>query len=269
MKYKAIACDFDGTLVGKGHHISPKVKEAIQEFIQLGGVFSLATGKGYGSVVLNALRELNLKSPQIVMGGGEIIDPQTGNVLHGEYLSFETMEKLVGRLMQKGLVPEVHEGGFVYLPVSEEAYEAKMDYKTYKPLGKINRDRIAKVRIIFSEHKLDQIIQLVDSQIKPHIHDIECMQSNTPYSFGYDFTSVRATKHLAILQLAHMLEVSPEEMVGIGDGYNDFSLLEACGYKVAMGNAPEDLKAIADYVAPSVENDGVAEAIYHVMEMKN
>jgi hydroxymethylpyrimidine pyrophosphatase-like HAD family hydrolase len=50
-------------------------------------------------------------------------------------------------------------------------------------------------------------------------------------------------------------------MIGVGDGYNDFPLLEACGLKVAMGNALEDLKGIADYIAPSVDEDGVANVI--------
>ena len=50
-------------------------------------------------------------------------------------------------------------------------------------------------------------------------------------------------------------------MIGIGDGYNDFPLLMACGLKIAMGNAVEDLKAIADFIVPSVEQDGVAHAI--------
>jgi len=57
------------------------------------------------------------------------------------------------------------------------------------------------------------------------------------------------------------LKISREEIIGIGDHYNDFPLLMACGLKVAMGNAVDDLKAIADYIAPSVEKDGVADVI--------
>ncbi|HXS15232.1 MAG TPA: HAD hydrolase family protein, partial [Candidatus Saccharimonadales bacterium] len=56
-------------------------------------------------------------------------------------------------------------------------------------------------------------------------------------------------------------DISTEEIIGIGDGHNDFPLLMACGLKVAMGNAVDDLKAIADYIAPSVDEDGVADVI--------
>lgn len=50
-------------------------------------------------------------------------------------------------------------------------------------------------------------------------------------------------------------------MIGVGDGYNDYPMLEACGLKVAMGNAVDELKVIADIVAPSIEQDGLAKVI--------
>lgn len=55
--------------------------------------------------------------------------------------------------------------------------------------------------------------------------------------------------------------ISTSEIIGIGDHYNDFPLLMACGFKVAMGNAVPELKAIADYIAPSVENNGLADVL--------
>ncbi len=51
------------------------------------------------------------------------------------------------------------------------------------------------------------------------------------------------------------------EIIGVGDSYNDFPLLMACGLKVAMGNAAPELKEIADYIAPTVEEDGVVDVI--------
>ncbi len=70
-----------------------------------------------------------------------------------------------------------------------------------------------------------------------------------------------ATKQHAINTVSEMLGVSTKEIIGVGDSYNDFPLLMACGLKVAMGNANQELKEIADYVAPNVENDGVADVI--------
>ena len=50
-------------------------------------------------------------------------------------------------------------------------------------------------------------------------------------------------------------------MVGVGDSYNDFPLLMACGLKAAMGNSVKEILDIADYVAPSVDDDGLANVI--------
>ena len=60
---------------------------------------------------------------------------------------------------------------------------------------------------------------------------------------------------------ATFVRIEQYEIIGVGDGYNDFPLLMACGLKVAMGNATEDLKEIADYIAPTVDEDGVADVI--------
>ncbi len=76
-----------------------------------------------------------------------------------------------------------------------------------------------------------------------------------------DITSSEASKQHGILEVARILSISTEEIIGVGDGYNDFPLLMACGLKIAMGNAVPELKAIADFIAPSVEEDGVATVI--------
>jgi hydroxymethylpyrimidine pyrophosphatase-like HAD family hydrolase len=76
-----------------------------------------------------------------------------------------------------------------------------------------------------------------------------------------DITHARATKQLGVFELAKILDIETHEIIGVGDGHNDFPMLMACGLKVAMGNAVDDLKAIADYIAPTVDNDGVADVI--------
>lgn len=74
-------------------------------------------------------------------------------------------------------------------------------------------------------------------------------------------THAEATKQHGVFEVAKLLGLQTHDMIGVGDGYNDFPLLLACGLKVAMGNAVPELKEIADYVAPTVENDGVVDII--------
>lgn len=74
-------------------------------------------------------------------------------------------------------------------------------------------------------------------------------------------THKEASKRRAVKKLADLLNISLSEIICVGDGLNDVPLLNTCGFKVAMGNAADDLKKIADYIAPGVEEDGVAHII--------
>ena len=76
-----------------------------------------------------------------------------------------------------------------------------------------------------------------------------------------DFTHAEATKAAAAAQFAGLVGVPLDEIAGVGDSFNDLPLLEACGSAVAMGQAPPSLKSAANYVAPSVWEDGLATAI--------
>lgn len=74
-------------------------------------------------------------------------------------------------------------------------------------------------------------------------------------------THREGTKAHGVRKLISMVGVAKEQVIGIGDGLNDLPLLENCDFKVAMGNAAPEVKRIADYVAPSVDRDGVAQTI--------
>ncbi len=86
----------------------------------------------------------------------------------------------------------------------------------------------------------------------------QVVQSNERF---IELTARGVSKGAALRALARRLGIRHEEIVAIGDQDNDRSLLEAAGLRVAMGNAVPELKALADLIAPSVSEDGVAWAI--------
>lgn len=85
--------------------------------------------------------------------------------------------------------------------------------------------------------------------------------AHKPGFLTMDISNIESTKQEAIHYVIMLLKLKKEETIGIGDSYNDFPLLMACGLKVAMGNSVPELKAIADFVAPPVEEDGVSHTI--------
>ena len=97
-------------------------------------------------------------------------------------------------------------------------------------------------------------------RLTPELHMVKVF---LPYNglWAVDFTNAGVDKAAAILVLAEMLGVEPSLMVAAGDSYNDLPMLRLCGHSIAMGDAPDSLKAIADFVAPTAEEDGLAVAI--------
>ncbi len=93
--------------------------------------------------------------------------------------------------------------------------------------------------------------------------DMQAVKVYLPYNdlWAVDFTRRGVDKAVATAMLADMIGVELGQMAAAGDSYNDLPLLQACGLAIAMGDAPEELKAIADYIAPSAEEDGLAVAI--------
>ena len=120
--------------------------------------------------------------------------------------------------------------------------------------------------VVFSVYLGDVVPSLADTimadlekipQIVVHKMPSEKKDGNN----SLEVTSDQATKLHGIVEVTKILKIKKEEVIGVGDSYNDFSLLMASGLKIAMGNAVPELKAIADFIAPSVEEDGVATII--------
>jgi Cof subfamily protein (haloacid dehalogenase superfamily) len=111
---------------------------------------------------------------------------------------------------------------------------------------------------VFTEKQVDTFVRKLSHIPTLTIHKT---QHGKGRKFGFLISHEKATKQHGVLTVAQQLGVNTHEIIGVGDGYNDFPLLMACGLKVAMDNGVDDLKAIADFIAPPVEKDGVVEVV--------
>ncbi|MEK7605706.1 MAG: Cof-type HAD-IIB family hydrolase [Patescibacteria group bacterium] len=259
--YKVIISDFDGTLVGVNYKLSKKLKHAVSEWLRAGKFFSVATGKAFVPMLTNALEELNITSPIIINGGAEIISWRSKEILFSAYITPDIAQAICNLLTQHNYPFVVVKTDKVY-SFSKENDLHKEDI-SFRDLSKLaNYHNISKIRITTTDLQEDIVENFVKQEITDVYPTINVVRGYTPSSKGYDITSVNATKQLAMIKLFELLKIDRSEVIGIGDGFNDYSLLTACGYKVALENAPEDLKSIADYIAPSADKDGVADVIY-------
>ncbi len=245
MKYKAIITDVDGTLIPqslKDGLPTRKVRSAIkkaQEKVHIG----VATGRVPTSISY-LFNHVHLPGPSVVLNGAMIIDLAKNDILYTDEMIMYDFHRVAAILTRMNVSFVVDEVDRYVIPYSAS-------YKPARPL------------VIFISNLTVKEIDTIQSAIS-HLNRISSVRVpdwTNKEKWGLHISHSNASKEFAVLKIAAMLGILPSEIIGIGDGYNDIPLLQACGLKIAMGNAVRDLKEIADYVAPSVEEDGVADVI--------
>lgn len=257
-KYKAIVSDFDGTLVSGSLSLSSPVKDAIKNYISRGGIFSLATGRDYYGAIKDICIDLGVESFHIVRGGSEIVSSKTHDVVWGKYINENTLEQLLDFLHTKSNIYFAAERGTkIYTKNGEpnEMFGAKAEFES---LDSIPFDNIPKVFLPAGNNEPQIVLNLLQELIDkfPQLHMIKTTHGK---KIGIDINDGGVSKHVALLELSKLLHLEPKDIIGVGDSYNDYPLLSACGYKVAMGNAPTELIEIADLVVGTQAEDGILE----------
>ncbi|HZE87198.1 MAG TPA: HAD-IIB family hydrolase [Methylomirabilota bacterium] len=243
MHYKALMLDLDGTTVLNYPDAlpSPAVVKAIKK-AQKKLFVCIATGRPLGKAQ-TILDVLHITNPVILLGGSQIIDGASRKLIYEKSLENKDLTPILSILTAYDI------------PI---VIDYKQGHSRYSPLQKFTEKVFNILAINLSEEVADEIINKLTHISTATAHKI------LSWDQGYivlNISHVLATKQHAIFEVAKRLRIEPNEIIGVGDGYNDFPLLMACGLKVAMGNAVADLKAIADYIAPPVEQDGVVAVI--------
>ena len=237
---RAAVVDLDGTLIGRDEDISARVGRAVSQLcVEL--PLCIATGREPADTIRFA-RQLGLTAPQICDGGATILDPDSGQALWTSPLGPANAQEIINTLHIVGAAFIATYPGGSMTSVSQ--------------LPHWNLTRVSALDL--EEQEADTLVD----RFSPN-RDLHVVKVILPYNnlWAVDFTHSGVDKAAATLELSRMIGVSTGSMVAAGDSYNDMPLLQLCGLGIAMGNAPDELKAIADYVAPPVEKDGLAVAI--------
>lgn len=247
-KFKALIIDCDGTLIANQRDAVPTsaVVDAVKRasgLIHIG----IATQRPifYARPVLEHLK---LSGPSIIAGGAQVIDSKTLKVLREELIKREDILKMIQ------IVKEFKKKNVLKFYIQDTDGEEDKEFTdTHIPKKPIEA-AVFNLESQLADELRDKLLR----ETNLSVHKVASWRQGW---FGVAVTAALATKQHGIFEVAKLLNISTHEIIGIGDGYNDFPLLMACGLKVAMGNAVDDLKAIADYIAPSVEEDGVVDVI--------
>lgn len=259
MKYKFVAVDMDGTLLNSEGLITEKTIEAITGIVDKGVIFTISTGRPIQGVEkYNSL--LWLKGPVITYNGAMIVNAENHEVM------FEQ------RLM-RGDAKKILELGQKYdttmcIWASNQLYGNKLNDKIndYKKLSGVEPvlvkdfDKLLDIGItkILWYDEMDRIKQILKELSCNMFSEVSYCTSKPVF---LEFFSSRVSKSAAMEKIGELYGIKQEEMIAIGDGLNDLSMIQYAGIGVAMENAEEEVKRNSQYVTTSNDEDGVRKAI--------
>ena len=237
--YAGLLVDLDGTLLAVDT-VSPRVAAAVRRVDEALPV-SIASGRR-SSDVIHYARELGLSAPQISNGGATLLEPADGSILWNRAMPPGRAREIIARLDRDAV-------NFI-------ATHPAGDAESVAEIAHWDLTRISAMDI--SEGAADELAAAFTGSadlnvVKVYLHYNGC--------WAVDFTAAGVDKGTAVRELAKRRGVEPSQFITAGDSYNDLPMLQAAGRRIAMAAAPAELRALSDFVAPPVEQDGLAVAI--------
>jgi Cof subfamily protein (haloacid dehalogenase superfamily) len=259
LAYRLIAIDLDDTLLTDGLEITPRNREAIRRAGERGVRITFATGRMFRSAVRFA-EDLGLDIPLITYQGALIKDSRTGRVHYYQPLSLAYARLIIDRVKRCGYHVNAYLDDELYVEkttAEAEGYAsvAGVDIHQVGDLQRFLKTDPIKVLVISREELLDRLARDLAPVLGENVH----VTKSKPNFL--EFLHPRATKACGLAALAQNFGLGRKEVVAIGDSFNDLEMIRFAGLGVAMGNAREEVKAAADYVAPGNNEDGVADVI--------
>lgn len=280
---KLIASDMDGTLLDSKHKISEENISAIKKAQGLGIHFTIVTGRDY-SVVKPFIEGLGLNCEYIVLSGAEYRNKQ-GEVIFSISIEKNKAKKVMYVMKKYNLDFEIFTNKGVYtsnknnykkkirdilseanLDISSEEflkYEKNFVYvKEFLDIDELVNKDINIYRICTFDKNTDLI-----AKTKEVIKQIGGLAVVGTFFNDIEVNSSEAQKGLILAKVIEKMGIKREEVIVLGDSFNDYSLFTEFENSFAMENAIPEIKAIAKNITDSNENSGVAKAIYKALNI--
>lgn len=244
-KIELVLTDVDGTLVKLlKNEVSDRVRQAIIATENAGVRVVPVTGRPY-EMAEPVLNLLGFDGLCVLDNGASIREVKTGELVWSQWLDTETVREITR----------------ILLPFAKTIDYAG-NYDEHEPTAgeeKLVTHPAAYVFALIDSAELEHVQQLLK-----HIPDIICHgnpRANDPSLNGLQVNHRLGTKFHGTEALRKIEKTKVEHTMAVGDGFNDVPLFENAALKIAMGNAADILKAKADYVVGTIDEDGFAEAI--------
>lgn len=263
MGYKLIAMDLDGTLNNDQKVITEKTKAALMAAQKEGIRLALASARPSPGLFKerDILRLQDHKGILMSYNGGRIVDAETGKVLFETSMDLEETRQVLRKLESLPVTPILDDGVQFYVADKngyKVDYECKNNNMVCSEVGNLAEFlNFAPIKILMSvqPEELPQVQKKIAAFLPESLTVVQTA------AFYLEVIPKVINKGQGIRDICKVLGLSTEEVISFGDAANDIPMLREAGMGVAMGNAAEPVKAAANMVTLSNNEDGIAAAL--------
>ncbi len=263
MKYRLLVVDIDGTIIGKDGHVSAEDSEALTKVRRRGIRVSLSTGRAAPSC-RPIIEQLALDGYHIFFDGALVsnIDKE----IYARPIESGVVREGIEFAHQHDVYLELYSASRFFIERETWATEIHRDFFNLEPTvvdftGLWERERIIKWGLVTASPEEAAKVKSFRLHFDRSLHFSPARSPAYPNIEFFNVVDLGVSKGKALAALASHLGIALTEVMAIGDGANDIPLLSSAGLAVAMGNAPDEVKAVAHHITLDVEHSGLAAAV--------
>lgn len=255
---KLVITDLDGTLLNDESLISEETKRTIQNLINSGVNFAIATGRGLKST--KVFRDIIGHNIFLICNNGANIYDKDENLIYEKYISEVHIKKIITYLKEKGIAYNGFYNDCLFLEDGIITKEKNFNTITLK-----DKNLYPKMTKILIKDKPETIIKLQKDMIKKFSDYLDITISSET---TLDLVHKDCSKGNAIKLISKKLNIPFSEIMAFGDGGNDFDMLNIVGHAVIMENALTSLKKTFEHKTLKNTENGVAEYLKNYFNLK-
>ncbi len=266
MKYKLLVLDLDDTLLNKEHSISEITYKTINKIRDMGVEVVIATGRMFASA-MKFVNELKISTPVISYNGAYVKNPVTEKVIFHQPLRFEIAKKIIEEAEEKNLYINLYQDDKLYVAEKNQLSDlyVRISGVPAHSVGKLSKfisEDPTKLLVIENDRKKQQFwLDYFQEKYQPGIAVTESKRNYI------EFIEKNVSKGEALEVVAAKLGFKMNEIVALGDGWNDLEMIKRAGLGVAMGNASAEIKEEAGMIAPPHDKEGAARILKDIFNL--
>jgi 5-amino-6-(5-phospho-D-ribitylamino)uracil phosphatase len=274
MKYRLLAIDIDGTLMNSRDELTPGTRAALVRAAAAGVQVVLATGRRYRRT-LPLVEPLGIDGPLVTASGALIKDPLDHRTFYQAEFDLDLLREICRWIDRVGFDPllcaDTFHHNFDFYHAVEARKIRRWELAEYVELnpgdGRLLTEMIDRpprgVFLAFTFGTREQMLELESILLAtfPGRLSTHVLRSPRYRGFLVEIVPAEVSKWSAVRRLAQAWNIDESEICAVGDDVNDLAMIRAAGLGVAMGNAVPEVKAAADRIAPTHDEDGLVQVV--------